>query len=268
MKAVSRATSMSTFQMLCRVVKEEGMFTLRIDNFSKNSRYQIPTLKDGSYKECLWTGFALKRWYNHSNADDVVDMSLMVDANGDTIPAMPEKLFGMWPHFKEAYKLMERKTSMNYLDKSLVERWDVNNVPLKPDWKHELMREKYRAPLKNGCDSLKYLYPDKLVDLNVGANDHLVQLFRGAFEQHKAACEDTGVPKYLVLNLDCNIFDRVVKVCNYVFASLYNVLLEMNTKSRHVLTRSCATILLTADVSSGKWSVSISPTGTRTSTLR
>ena len=178
-----------------------------IDNFSKHSRWQLPHLDEGVYKSCLWTGFAVNKF-----RDDGLSMALKRTPSGNAIPAMPDSPFLYLTMFKDAWAAFEESSGMLNYNNSRVVRWKVRNVPLGPLKKN--VPRKYHGALDRKPGSLHGLYPEKLVDLNVGANDDFGKLFKNLLDEHNKTGPDGKAEKYLVLNLDCNIYDRVMKVSN------------------------------------------------------
>ena len=191
-------------------IRETGVYTLWIDNYSKMSRWQIPNLDSGAYKSCLWTGFAVKSWTNILDPSDEIDMTVRQSPSLQRVPAMPEKLFDAWPRFVESYKQMESCSDVYRLQNSFVQNWQVNNVPLKPT--PETCNERYRTALAQSTDSMDSLFPEKLIDINVGENEGLVKICRNLLKEHQEQCQRNMSERYLVLNVDCNIFDRMLKV--------------------------------------------------------
>ena len=138
------------------------------------------------------------------------------------IPAMPEELFSSWNAFVGTYSRLEAVLEVNRLDDSLVRTWNVNNVPLKPS---PQSTERYRDALVKQTDSLANLFPEKLIDINIGENEGLVKICRELLKEHKEKCQINQQERYLVLNVDCNIFDRILKVLPHCTSLLCCLLL-------------------------------------------
>jgi hypothetical protein len=134
-----------------------------IDNFSKNISWQLPKLDEGVYKPCLWTGFAFKLFTQQPD----LDMTLKRDATGRVIPAMPDNPFTYQQSLIASYRINEQKVGMQQFDSSIVEQWQVNNVPLKPLAKN--VPAQFHAALSI-TESIHNLFPEKKVDLNPGVN--------------------------------------------------------------------------------------------------
>ena len=60
---------------------------LWLDNFSKIIARSVPSIRDGVYSQCLWTGVAL---FTHPNVQ--IDTSIQKIDN-KIVPAMPDTLF-------------------------------------------------------------------------------------------------------------------------------------------------------------------------------
>lgn len=180
--------------------------TLWLDNFSKHIKYQFPNLHHGTFKACLWSGLAMKRW---NKVDVPLDMAIKYNPDDNTaIPAMPDDPFLFRQQFLDLYAKKEKKTTMYQLESSLVQTWEVNNVPLKPTFWFPIP-EKYQKSMKE-CGSMSNLYPCDLLEQNVGSNEGFFQIFRDVFNERAVADQEN--PKYNVLFMDCNIYDRLLKV--------------------------------------------------------
>ena len=189
--------------MLIREV-ELGPHVVWVDNFSKHIKWQLPKLHEGMFKACLWTGVAYKQW----SKDEPLDMTIKLDPTGARIPAMPNNPFLFRSHLRALYVKKEKETPIYQYERSMVVNWEVNNVPLKPLAANVPAR--YHAVLE-GSSKLNNLYPSDLIDLNVGANDDFFKIFKKFYEDRSAAAPLNT--KYNVLMMDCNIYDRLMKVC-------------------------------------------------------
>jgi hypothetical protein len=194
-------------------VKEKA-YTLWIDNFSKIRKFQIPHLNIGVWRDCLWTGFALRQ---HKGAD--IDMSILRNQDQEVIPAMPDDPFEFELSLKTIFRNRAAKDVMQ-LSNSNVNTWKVNNVPLKPipveADDDEPVPPLYLAKILEDPDKLDNLFPEKIVEENIGSNVGFCQIFRKVYDDHEMDVDNVSC-KYLALNLDCNIFDRLVKVMFLIF---------------------------------------------------
>ena len=184
--------------------------TVWVDNFSKNIAWQLPKIEHGVYKPCLWTGFALKLFTQQPD----LDMYLKRDALGNIIPAMPDNPLPYKQSLVALYRKNEKAVGMKQLETSYVQRWAVNNVPLKPLVVN--VPAQYHAALAI-TESIHNLYPEKLVDLNPGDNGDTMKVFKGMLDE-KLAAQAAGEPAtYTMINLDMDIYDKALKVPKEVF---------------------------------------------------
>jgi hypothetical protein len=172
-----------------------------VDNFSKTIARTIPTLAKGVYSSMLWTGGAL-----FVNPDPLMDDSVRVDAVGEIIPAMPNSLLDGRRVVQTAVTqiLAEGKV---YLKNSLVHKYTVNMIPPKIDTKQH---PEMKSVIDNPMNTMANVYPDKLIEENIGSNRGLISIFRKMYMDWGM---DTGdCHRYKSFNLDENIYWRVLKV--------------------------------------------------------
>jgi hypothetical protein len=141
-----------------------------------------------------------------------VDMSVMTNASGNEIPAMPDDPFEHLPVLRTLLTLMSPHTSagMNRHTSSLLSTLEVTNVPPKPHHSKVAKRE-HKEALINHHDSLSNLFPDTIIPQNIGSNKSLLRMLRDHYEtqqQHLPGQCST----YSVFNTDIDIFDRQLKV--------------------------------------------------------
>lgn len=195
---------------------EKGPHTVWIDNFSKVHGCKIPNIDIGAWRDCLWTGVALKKYVGAVP----VSTAVQVDPEGNIVPAMPDDLFEKERRF---VKLFDRHkvTATSYQTDSLVRQWKVNTVPLKPV-AARVDNDQWRAALQGDQDKLSVMYPKELIAENIGSNLGLASVMREHYEsrqQHiEGMCED-----YSALNVDENIFMRIIKVAGDVTTKHTNV---------------------------------------------
>lgn len=182
-----------------------GPHTLWIDNFSKNSGYQIPDLAKGVFASSLWTGSALKQ-YPHN-----IDLRPKLNDDGDMIPIMPDDPFVHALRLQRVFNtyIKQPQNPMMRHATSMVAKWQVNNVPLKP--KVLKVPDKYKEAVTNSYDSLKDFYPEKIVEHNIGSNEGLSAVMRQVYDE-SVTDVDPQERRYRIINADCNIFDRCIKV--------------------------------------------------------
>ena len=139
-------------------------------------------------------------------------MKLLMDENKDVVPAMPDDPFEMIADFKKVFLQHNRATALtpSMYDTSMTTVFQVKNVPLKPD--HKIMRNpEHRAALKESHDSLQTLIPDSIMAVNIGANEGFMRLMRMHYEGNHQHLRE-GCEVYSSFNVDCDIFDRMLKV--------------------------------------------------------
>jgi hypothetical protein len=183
---------------------EDTPHTKWFDNFSKVYGAQIPSIDIGSWRNCLWTGVALKQY----TGEDPISVAVMKNAAGEVIPAMPDDPFEYADQLKELVE--EHTPRADYRTHSLVFRWNVTSVPLKPVPSQVENRKWRRALLNSG--QVSQLFPKELIAENIGSNLGLARIMKEHYNEHKQNTEH-DCTKYSVLLADVNIFDRVLKVC-------------------------------------------------------
>ena len=166
---------------------------------------QIPDINLGTWRDCLWTGVALRACRKD------VSMSIIKDEEGKDIPAMPDQLFGRVGEFMTLFVEVNpsHPLACEQYDMSLSVKTDIRNVPLKPN-PDKLSLPQHRHALLSGTDKIDNLVTDRIINKNIGSNSGLLRILRDHYEdsgQSTGACE-----RYTALNVDINIFERIVKV--------------------------------------------------------
>jgi hypothetical protein len=165
---------------------------------------QFPDLELGTWQNCNWTGMALRM----SRVD--VDMNLRMNEAKEIEPAMPHHIYQMYPIMKRTFSALNPSAADCPMlhAKSLTTLLGVKNVPLKPS--HEsLSKPEHKQAVHEGHDSLDTCFPEGIVAINIGSNKGLLQLCRNHYE---TVCVANAGSKYSCLNVDANIFDRILKV--------------------------------------------------------
>jgi hypothetical protein len=191
--------------LLCRLIKEHKAHTLWLDNFSKIRAMQFPDLELGAWQDCCWTGYAVRE----SRID--VDMSIRMNNETKEIePAMPHHIYEMYPTLKQAFLVYNEPTAEcpSLYSDSLTTLLGVSNVPLKPSHLR-LSKPEHKQAVHEGHDSLDNCFPEGIVATNIGSNKGLLQLMRNHYE---SVCVTNVGKRYSCLNVDSNIFDRILKV--------------------------------------------------------
>jgi hypothetical protein len=96
---------------------------------------------------------------------------------------------------------------MFYDADSLSTKYDVRNVPPKIDTR---AHPELKDVIDNGASSLSNVVPVALSKENIGSNRGLIAIIRELYDEYKMGEEQCS--RYLTLNLDENIFWRVLKV--------------------------------------------------------
>lgn len=173
-----------------------------LDNFSKIYATGFQTTDGGAWRDCLWSGLGYRVFQGSG-----VDLAVR-----DGVPAMPDDLFSE-AAVSKLIRMMERLDQSNWdrLSNSLVQRYDVRNVPLKPDI--EKVDARFVEALKESRDGMKSFYPLRISPVNIGSNRGLVKILAGIWEEHKSS---HSMCNYQYLSADCNIFWRACRVSKII----------------------------------------------------
>ena len=184
----------------------DGCHALWYDNFSKIYSVKTPSILSGSWKDCLWTGVAIQRYEGK-----FIDMKLQHE-RGTVVPALPDSISMMASHVLSMVASCYDE-SVDYLDASLVVKYSVSTIPLKPKGR----TEQEKKTLAQSMDGMRNLLPEGLIRINIGSNRGLLRILRLFYEDRQMHIPG-GCQRYYVLNLDINIYDRTLKVdlCLYV----------------------------------------------------
>lgn len=172
-----------------------------VDNFNRNYAVGNVKLEHGVYHEGNWTASGVHR------CEQITDMSWK-DKDGKVRASfgLPDDLFtrasiGAW--LIGMMKKVDKK-GLRYRKRSLIHKFDVRRVPLKPSNKkvHDL---KHKAGLLH--NDLSRFYPDRLLPENIGSNVGLWDVMRRFWTED---WKDATVFKMVVA--DINIFKRIIKV--------------------------------------------------------
>ena len=190
-----------------------------IDNYNKMFNKQLSSMAKDSLKLCNWTGCAVRPYKG------LVPVSMKVKRlNNEVIPAMP-KLADLWTQLSliddaiisSTASTMQNSTGQeipsDYLDTSLYIQWGADRVPLKPD--KNVVPLEYKAAIEKSPDTLENFHPKGLLEHNVGSNEGLARVMKVLYDKHKMG-NVLGSPKYVALNVDINIFYRLMKVLSSI----------------------------------------------------
>jgi hypothetical protein len=189
--------------VFCRTVRQ-APGTYWLDNFSKPVAVGVGSIDKGVWRDCLWTGRALKRY----SGTEPVDMNFL-KVDGVVVPAMPDDLMDYMDDLGVLMKSIEGETPLSYYANSEVVKWDVNLVPLKPVVTKQQDQQLHDL-LKAKKDGMVDFFPDEIFKVNVGSNLGLVSLVRKQYDERKMKSDE--VKTYTTMLCDINIFDRVLKV--------------------------------------------------------
>jgi hypothetical protein len=193
--------SLYAFACVCVRQVRDGVHVLWVDNFSKTIARTIPTEKKGTYTPALWTGTAAFKGDTAGISDTIV-----VGVNGDVVPAMPDSLLTYKYQVIAGVEYVMGQ-GMFYDSQSLMRKYDVRNVPPKVDTRrHPEMKD----VIDDGASSLANVLPVTLSKENIGSNRGLIAVIRELYVEYGMGSEECT--RYLTLNLDENIFWRVLKV--------------------------------------------------------
>ena len=188
-----------------RRLRKEQAHTIWLDNFSKIRVLKIPDINVGAWQDCNWTGRAVRLSLTP------VSMDFMYE-NGEVIPAMPDDVFAMSTKLKSLFLSINKETTLcpHLRDASVLAVAEVNNVPSRPD-KSRLVDPKHKTALIERHDSIRNCLAEGIYPINIGSNKGLMQLLRNHYTSEKQDT-DGECAKYTSLNVDCDIFDRILKV--------------------------------------------------------
>jgi hypothetical protein len=173
------------------------------DNFCKFQSHSIPTLLKNTFSECLWTGVTMNVYVGPP-----VDTSVQRDIANSVISAMPDSILQEQNGVIQNINLLYPSLT-DYLDRSLVHKFDVNSIPLKID----ISKFPEEGPkIDTAKNNMTNIYPLRLIKTNIGSNRGLIEILRDYQDEHNmnrhGACTH-----YRTINVDENIYYRVLKVC-------------------------------------------------------
>ena len=197
--------------MMYRIVKSKP-HSLWIDNFSKITKWQIPSAEKDLFVSMLWTGYALRAYPFE------IDMTFKKDPLfNEVIPAMPLSPLVYVNKVLQNIKrfVYNRPNPSRRYGTSLSVQWSVNNVPVAPDKNNDRIPSRFKEAIGANRDNLRNLYPEKITSENIGSNDGLGRIMKELQEERnwrKTGNDENACKEYSVITADCNIFDRIVKV--------------------------------------------------------
>jgi hypothetical protein len=182
------------------------------DNFSKFRSHSIPTIRKDVFSECLWTGVTI----NEYTGPDV-DTSLKYNGNNELINAMPSDVFEFKDKVHKQIFDAHGKDTEQFED-SFVYRYRVNNIPMKIDGKRFPHMDMIMNSAKN---TAKFIHPYKLIKENIGSNEGLLNIMFELQTDHNMESDYKGPLQYINLNVDENIYYRILKVYIYIYTCIH-----------------------------------------------
>lgn len=192
--------------------------TIWWDNFSKIYSKKMPSLSEGAYALCHWTGKAIR------TSKQYFDIRIRHDADDQPIPAMPDDLFEEEPALVAKMAAITSPLGnvnvMLQYRSSKVIAWEVFNVPPRP--KEDKADLQYGPVLRQRVDTVKgqSFIPCGILKLNINSNEDLCRIVRNHYEARNMHI--TGpmeCSSYEAVSTDMAIFHRILKVCDIVALS-------------------------------------------------
>ena len=183
---------------------EDNVHVKWFDNVQYDWRAKTLGFNKMSFHQYNWCGVAV-RPYRGSLVDDLyVELQ-----DQEVVEAMPDDLFQFEDEFRAEILNMYRSGPCKY-DDSIVKKYNVCRIPLKPEIEKHVDPELY-ATLRSHVDGLRHFHPKELVDLNMGSNVGVLSYFQTIRD------DDTNEPlskesKYCIINTDMNIYVKIQKV--------------------------------------------------------
>ena len=137
-----------------------------------------------------------------------MDTTIHKDSHNKFLSAMPINLVQMSFVLYDIISTVDEKSSI--LDESMVQRWRVSNVPLRP----ELDEKKYPSEhkrLNSGNSRQTILHPGGILAENIGSNRGLLTILRN-YCSESGYLDGQNVARYRAVTVDCNIYARMMKV--------------------------------------------------------
>ena len=167
-----------------------------VDNFSKSYAVALQGIESGAWKDCNWTGRGMK-----------VFCGSPVDTKMGALPALPDDAIT-----NDVMHLVRSKLSAHvnsgwmFLRHSMVKKYKVNNVPLKPVLDPHRHRRMCQV-LSESRDGLRFFHPWDIISQNIGSNRGLMLVLKQISDERRL---DDGRIKFLCA--DFNVFMRIMRV--------------------------------------------------------
>ena len=196
-----------------RLIMASKIVVMWVDNFSKCYAVALQGIASGAFRDCNWTGQAIKVYQGDA---------VSVDLGG--VPAMPDRIFdtGTAMAVQETIGNLCQEGWL-FLPMSLVTRFKVNTIPVKPVV-DPLSHPELQSILNESRDGLRNFHPMSIMPQNIGSNRGLMMILKHISDSRP------NTSSYQFLCADCNIFMRIMKVTSdHIHSHLFIV---------HVLKRS------------------------------
>ena len=176
---------------------------LWVDNYSKVFRKSVPTTNKGRYNTCLWTGYAAFVCDTPN-----IQTTLLKNRDGMVIPGMPDNLCSeeSVDQVKAGITFVSNNIRKYYYE-SVVLQYDVANVPPKINTN---IHTRLRTVVEHVKNSTKNVHPLKLLKRDIGSNAGLISVLVDICETYGVV--DQSCTDYVILNVDSNIYWRILKV--------------------------------------------------------
>lgn len=181
------------------------------DNLQYDWRSKSIGFDKMSYHQFNWTGVGV-RPYHGSLIDDLSVEFL----NSELVQAMPDDIFAYENVF--GMDLLDfYRDGQALFDKSLLQKYDVLRIPLKP----EIQRREDPSlfdTLEKQVDGLRHFHPKMLVKENMSSNKGVISFFK-SIRDVETKKDISSSSKYCVLNTDMNIYIKIQKVFSILVTS-------------------------------------------------
>jgi hypothetical protein len=197
------------------IIENDTGYAEWIDNFNRNYGVGNVKLKEGVYRSGNWTARAV---HKSCISPDDINRNIM---DGKVLRAigLPDDLFTakvLQTWVRDRMKHVD-ECGMKYRKQSLIKKWDVRRVPLKPSMSDLAGKPKWVAGLRR--NDLSRFHPHSLMKHNIGANQGLLKVLHEMWTGGVRPIRDTKTLRMIVA--DSNIFKRILKVLIFHFSFSY-----------------------------------------------
>ena len=196
-----------------------GPYVMWIDNYDSMFRTRIANIRENSYRDCHWTGVAVRKHLGN------VDVSVVRDHNNGIVPAMPPDPLVFAGRVVEMVLIgsIGRLTGdgrtvrevPDLYSTSLMVTWGVDRVPLKPSIRNPNVPQRYRDAIQRAPDSLGNFYALGMIGENIGSNLGLARVMRQFYDSNELGNDSST--RYYAMSMDMNIHKRTLRVHPFLF---------------------------------------------------